>query len=271
MENRNGLKSLSNNFSKLLACPDDGSGLSIKGGHLECIKCGRKYNIIADKFLEILPSEFPKWMLLENEPKGAEENYQKEYLTPFSWDRKTGGWGDLTNASPGIRAFYNNEGQRVSDLLVPQPDAIGIDVSGAVGNHAIVLSNVVETMINCDLHVPSIITAYQRMKKNMICIRSPYLKLPLISNGFDFVICTDTLIRGWNHEVMLLKEILRILKIGGKAFVDFHNLKWFKRNYNICEYKTGQVKRLLKEANITKYSIEPFGYVPIKLVQSEFV
>ena len=129
-------------------------------------------------------------------------------------------------------------------LLHPSKDGIAIDVSGAVGNYAVLLSDKVKVIVNCDLHVPSLVTAYNRKKSNMVCIRCPYLQLPFVSNSFDYAICTDTLIRGNNHEVKLLKEILRILKKGGKAFVDFHNIKWFKKNNQICSY-SGTVNLIL--------------------------
>lgn len=261
-----------NDILNLLCCPDDNSKLFIRDTFLECSKCKRIYNIIADNFLEILPSVFPTWNLLADEPKEAEETYLQEFRMAFLWERDSGGWGDLYHASAGTVAFYKAHMEKLVSLLNPKTDAIGIDVSGAVGNYAIFLADKLKTVINVDLHTPSLITAWKRRKNNMIILRSPYLKLPFIPNSFDYVVCTDTLERGWNHEVNLLKEIYRILKVGGKAFVDFHNLKRFrKKNRAICEYREESVHRLLTESGITQYSIQPFGYVPLKLIPAKFL
>jgi len=258
-----------NDFDKFLVCPDDRNTLVFRDDFLECVKCGRKYPVLGDNFVEILPSKFPEWDLNEKEPKRAEEFYLQEFKRPFSWNAQGDGWGDLSKANVGTCSFYKAEILKILQLLDPSENSIIVDVSGAVGNYAISLANKVKMIINCDLHTPSIIAAYERKKDNMICVRTPYLRLPFASNVFDHVICTDTLIRGWNHEVKLLKEILRVLKTGGKAFVDFHNRKWFRKNKNICAYKAGSIRKLLHEAGIKQYSLYPFGYVPTKLVFKE--
>lgn len=262
---------LKNDFVKLIVCPDDGTTIALRDSFLECPKCSRKYPILGNNFVEILPSDFPDWSLKENDPKKAEKFYSQEFERSFSWNVQRGGWGDLSNASPGLRSFYKAEIEKALQLLNPSDNSIIVDVSGAVGNYAIFLANKVKMVINCDLHIPSIIIAYERKKDNMICVRTPYLKLPFVSNSFDYIICTDTLIRGWNHEVKLLKEISRIIKIGGRAFVDFHNLKWFRKNRNICAYKVGSIRKLLHEAGIKQYTLYPFGYVPTKLAFKEFL
>jgi ubiquinone/menaquinone biosynthesis C-methylase UbiE len=261
---------LTDDFIKFLACPDDGTAIVLRDRFLECPKCRRKYPILGNNFVEILPVDFPGWSLKENEPKRAEEMYLQEFKRSFSWNVQESGWGDLLNASAGTRAFYKAEMQKVLQLIDPSVNSVAVDVSGVVGNYAIFLANKLKIVINCDLHTPSIITAYERKKNNMACVRTPYLRLPFASNVFDHVICTDTLIRGWNHEVKLLKEILRIMKISGIAFVDFHNLKWFRKNRNICAYKAGSVRRLLNEVGIKQYTLYPFGYIPTKLVFKEF-
>lgn len=250
----------------ILECPDDGSAVDPIGECLICRSCGREYKILGESFIEMLPSVFPEWKLRDHEPSNAEKFYRDEFFTAFTWKRNIGGWGDLCHASSGQRAFYEHQQRTLADLISLHESARLVDVSGAVGNHSIFVAGYVGSVINCDLHTPSIITAYSRRAANMICIRAPYLKMPFSSNTFDYAICTDTLIRGWNHEVKLLKEILRLLKTGGKAFVDFHNLVDFKKNSAICEYKISQVRQLLDEAGITQYTIYPFGHVPSKLV-----
>jgi ubiquinone/menaquinone biosynthesis C-methylase UbiE len=260
---------LKDDVLKLICCPDDDSEVVLRDGFIECLKCKRKHAILADNFIEILPLEFPKWDFKDGEPQKAEEMYLQEFCRRFSWGRNTGGWGDLADARPGTRAFYENHRNKIVELLNLSKNAVAIDVSGAVGNYSIFLADKVKLMVNCDLHTPSIITAYTRRKNNMCCIRAPYLRLPFSPNIFDYAICTDTLIRGWNHEIKLLKEIVRILKPGGTAVVDFHNRKWFSKNKNICEYNETLIKQLLAQTGIKEHSISKFGYVPCKFVLSE--
>jgi SAM-dependent methyltransferase len=124
-------------------------------------------------------------------------------------------------------------------------------------------------MIHCELDADSIQTAFRRSDGgNGIFIRTPYNKLPFHADAFDTVICTDTLIRGWDHERVLLGEINRILKPGGKAVVDFHNNR-LQINGDICLYSRRKIQALLASANIMNYDIYPFGYVPSLLVPKE--
>ena len=256
---------------RFLCCPDDNSKVALRNGFLECLTCKRRYTILAENLLEMLPSNFPSWNLNKNEPQEAERMYLKEFKQRFRWDKTSGAWGDLTNAHPSTRSFYVSEMKKTLELLNPSADGFAIDVSGAVGNYARFLSNKVKIMVNCDLHTPSILTANNHKKSNLLCVRAPYLLLPFTSDTFDYAICTDTLIRGWNHEVKLLKQIQRILKIGGKAVVDFHNQRWFAKNKNICSYNQSEIKRLFMEAGIEQYIIYSFGYVPANLVPYQFL
>jgi hypothetical protein len=57
---------------------------------------------------------------------------------------------------------------------------MAIDISGGVGNYSIFLSDFVKVIIHCELHISSIIEAYNGKRNNMIFVRSPYLKLPFI-------------------------------------------------------------------------------------------
>ena len=253
-----------------LCCPDDGRPISIRSGRIVCLGCGREYSILAENFIEMLPSKFPAWELQDGAPKGAEQMSIEEFHKEFEWEPKSSGWGDLSSASQGYRAFYQAQGMAIYEGLNPQGTEIAIDVSGAVGNHSVALADKVRVMVNCDLHGPSILTAYQRRKENMICVRAPYLRLPFYSGTFDYAICTDTLIRGRTHEVKLLREITRILKPGGKAVVDFHNRRLGSSSNAISlAYSLGEVKSILHEAGIGKHEIFPFAHIPLRFVPTE--
>ncbi len=252
-----------------LCCPDDGSAISKRSGRIVCLGCGRNYSILADNFIEMLPLQFPEWEQKDDDSKNAEQTYFEEFRKELEWQSKSSGWGDLSRASQGSRAFYHAQIKTIKEKFTPQGTEIAIDVSGAVGNHSVALADQVRVMVNCDLHGPSILTAYHRRKVNMMCVRAPYLKLPFFSGTFEYAICTDTLIRGHTHEVKLLREILRILKPGGKAVVDFHNRRFGSSNDTICFYSAGEVKSILHEAGIRTHEIIPFAHIPLRFVPNE--
>jgi len=229
--------------------------------------------MLANNFVEVLPSEFPVWELSENENKKSEKAYQDIFIEPFTWNKKSNGWGYLPAAPPGYRAFVKREREKIIEFVNPSPDMVGIDVSGGVGNYSIPLSDRVKVMVHCELEVQSILRAYTEGKDNMFFVRSPYLKLPFNGESFDLAICTDTLIRGKKHEVMLLSEIYRILKNGGKAVVDFHNPRFFRRRSrnSISFYTPEMIKKILLESRIFRYSIHPFGFVPGRFVPYEYL
>ncbi len=249
-----------------LRCPDDASTLISQGRSLKCKSCKRSYPIHEENLIELMPTQFPRWNLGTGDFVDAEETYRKMCQQRFSTGINEMAWGDLRYASPGTRGFYRSQVKGILEILTPSPDATAIDVSGASGNHSRALATMVKAIANCDAHVPSIVVAHNLRPTNMLCIRACYLKLPFAANTFDCAICFDTLIRGKNHEVALLKEILRVLKVGGQAIVDFHNLKRFKSNRTIKEYDIISVQELLREASIKQYSIRPFAFVPSRLV-----
>lgn len=256
-----------------LCCPDDQSSLIVKTKHLHCSKCYKNFPIFTNNFVEILPSNFPAWDQSDNENKKTEKAYQDIFLEPFAWNKKSNGWGYLPDSSPGYRAFVGKEREKIIEFLNSSSDMIGIDVSGGVGNYSIPLSHKVKVMVHCELEVQSILSAYNegKEKDNMLFLRSPYLKLPFKSESFDLAICTDTLIRGKRHEIMLLTEIYRILKTGGKAVVDFHNARFYRRKSrkSISFYTPEMIKQIFLEARIFRYSMYPLGFIPIRFVPNE--
>ncbi len=259
-------------YKQLLCCPDDGSDLTLEKRGLTCPRCGRRFSVFKDNFVEILPSEYPGWDLKGNRDAllKAEQSYEAIFRREFVWKEQTTGWGDLAAATPGYRAFIKEQVQWIRKHLGAYHDKTAIDVSGGVGNYSSPLSSGFKRMVHCELDGESLQTAYERSTENPIFfVRAPYLRLPFHPNTFDCVICTDTLIRGRSHEKKLLKEIIRILKNGGQAIVDFHTSRLFFRNDRICLYRREEIKTLLTESGISQFKIYPFGYAPSALVPSE--
>ena len=258
---------------QLLSCPNDGSPLALSGsGGLHCAGCGARFPLLENDLVELMPSQFPSWGAQEDGSALAkvEQAYHGIFMIKFAWIENPVGWGSFSTASAGYRAFVNEEFKLILKLLAPSPTAIAVDVSGGVGNYSVPLAGHVAAMFHCELDPESIQAAYRRgARKNMVFIRTPYLKLPFRSGSVDHVICTDTLIRGPEHELRLLSEITRILKKGGRAVVDLHNSPLFFSNKAVYSYTSGRLRSLLEDAHIDSYELFPFGHIPLALVPND--
>lgn len=267
-----------NKYYKNFRCPDDFSNISFQQKYLECQNCKRKFPILAENLIEILPKEFPKWNLNQNENQKAEKDYYSLSTEKFGWERKSKGWGFLTEQKSGYRAFVKKEREKIKNLIPSHlRNGLMIDVSAGSGNYSVYLSSLASLMIHCEVEVQSLLSARElavnSKRDNIIFVRANYLKLPFPDNLFDVVICTDTLERGKSHEIQLLKEMYRILKKGGRGIFDFHNLKPLAKKYNphITFYRKKDIENLLKELNIKNFKIYPFGYLSTSLSLNEFI
>jgi len=247
-----------------LCCPDDGEKVLLDGKYLKCSRCFRSFPIWAENLFEIKPVIFSEWNLDKHENLSAEYGYKRIYEVPFSWEKKSHGWGYLKDAAPSYRLFVGEENDKINKILNVSKQMLGIDVSGGVGNYSIPMSSRVRGIVHCELEVQSLITAYQEAKgrDNIVFIRSFYLNLPFESGSFDFAICTDTLIRGKRHDLKLISEICRVLKDGGRAAIDFHNPKVIGGNKDICFYNVNSIRELLSSVGVKQYSIYPVGFIP---------
>ncbi|MCD6317840.1 class I SAM-dependent methyltransferase, partial [Candidatus Aerophobetes bacterium] len=246
--------------------------------YLKCEKCQRKFPIFAENLIEILPKKFPEWNLTGNENKKSEEDYKKLSTERFNWQKVSKGWGFLPEQKPGYRAFIKKERNKIKNLIPSSlRGGLMIDVSAGCGNYSIYLSSLASLMIHCEVEVQSLLSARKlavnSRRENIIFTRASYLKLPFQDNLFEVVICTDTLERGKGHEIQLLKEIWRILKKGGRAIFDFHNLRILakRRNPYITFYQKKDVQELLGELKINNFKIYPFGHFPTTLAPTESI
>lgn len=222
--------------------------------------------MIGKQFYEILPRVFPDW----NAPTKALEDFKRiqaaEFHRPCDIHTRQPGWGSPGSQTPGVLGFYLSQSALISRSL-DFGDAFNLlDVSGAVGTHVSRISQKVGAAINCDMHGPSIVEAHTKAPDNVLCIRASYLQLPIADNSIDNLICTDTLIRGPDHDLRTLREIMRVLKTGGIAFVDFHLKRRLTANKNIQEYRWNEIEYLLNCVGVDSPTITGNGYVPATLV-----
>jgi hypothetical protein len=87
------------------------------------------------------------------------------------------------------------------------------------------------------------------------------------NNTLQQIICTDTLIRGRLHEILLLNSLHNALSDGGQALVDFHNwwhnplrrLGLMSQNFgHNMSYTRKTAEKIVLVAGISKWKYFPF-------------
>lgn len=257
-------------YEAYFRCPDDAGQLLQGEKSLSCERCGRVFGNQAERLFD-LPGLAPKAVNSTVQP-----GYESIHAETLSLEKQApSGWGDLSKASSGKRAFVKHERRAISKLLGNAGAGVVVDVSGGVGNYSGYLAQRARMVIHCELHVPSIAQAWRDhgQRQNMIFARSDYLALPLADGVADGVVCTDTLIRGPLHERTLLAEIRRILKPGGRAVVDFQHLRFQhiqKRSPLAKCYPLADFLSLVEQSGLSVAEIMGIGFTPTRLVPWEW-
>jgi ubiquinone/menaquinone biosynthesis C-methylase UbiE len=208
-------------LTSILSCPVDHSNLEYNPEFFRCIECKGEYPILGTDFVELLP-ELPS---PHNEDSTEYwKEYQTEFKRSFAWMDNAQAWGrcDLVRGSWAVKRLRQVE--RVKSIL--DETQVICDVSAGAGTYTFEFAKTFPLVIHCDLSVENLNDVYsQKQQKaidNLVLIRSDYFNLPF-NNTLQQLICTDTLIRGRQHEICLLNSLCRALSDGGKALVDFHN------------------------------------------------
>lgn len=249
-------------------CPDDGGYLHPTRESLRCKLCGREFSRLGARVFE-LKALAPKAV-----NSVAQIGYEAFHAAEFTLDGHPPGWGDFGSANPGKREFVRRERAAIAALLGERADGVVVDVSGGVGNYSSFLAGKARIAIHCELHVPSLAQASREcaQRENLFFARSDYLALPLADGSVDGAICTDTLIRGAEHERALLAEIRRVLKLEGRAVVDFQlcRFKRIQKRSPLAKcYALNDFLRLVEESGFVVEQVQGIGFVPTRAVPWE--
>jgi SAM-dependent methyltransferase len=261
---------LDEQIERYFRCPDDGGRLLVSEASLRCEHCGKEFARQAPRVFE-LKAYTPKAV-----NSTVQSGYESIHAAPLSLEQQGGqGWGDLSKAHPGKRAFVKHERETIAALLGERVGGVVVDVFGGVGNYSGFLADRAQTVIHCELHAPSLVQAWQAhsQRQNMVFVRSDYLALPIADAVADGVVCTDTLIRGPEHERGLLAEIRRILKPEGRAVVDFqhHRFQRIQKRSPLAKcYELKDFLALVNESGLSVIGVHGIGYVPTRLVPWEW-
>ena len=217
MKSQNKLKEI----TSVLACPVDYSRLEYNSEFFCCLKCGRKYPVLGNNFVELIP-ESP----FSFNSDGAEywKGYKDEFERGFTWLDDAKAWGRCDLVSDSWAEKRRRQVEQVKSILDPKKSVC--DVSAGAGTYTFEFAKDFPLVIHCDLSVENLNDVYsqkqQKAVDNFILIRCDYFNLPF-NNSLQQLVCTDTLIRGQQHEIALLNSLYRALSDGGRALVDFHN------------------------------------------------
>ena len=140
-------------------------------------------------------------------------------LNEAKWD----GWVDSLDKK-GLRSYYLRLGQRdvISLLNIKEGMSIldiGCGTGWALGQAASLIENK-GLFYGVDLSDKMIERAKEnfKTKEYFHFIKANSESIPLDNNSFDFIICTNSFHHYFNPE-KALKEMYRLLKIGGKVYI----------------------------------------------------
>lgn len=260
-------------YVDILRCPDDYGEISHRGNVFQCTTCKRIFPTYSHNVIELMPKKpYPLRPKNKVEQKYWEA-YQNLLREQVDFSLRAKGWGYMPILSCGLQSFIKREREKIKEYIGENIDEMVCDVCGGAGSYSLEFAKTAKLVVHCDIDVESIVGTFNEAKNNqlnnILFVRSDYLQLPFATGAFDSVICIDALERGFVHELRLLQEVIRCLKVSGKFAVDFHGKRKIK-NHDICEYNEQQVLEFI-ETNIHRYSIAPLGYVPAPLVFSELV
>ena len=252
-----------------LYCPDDGAELRRDCDALRCHACGRTFPIQRGMFVELLPTA-------RTDLPGSTSKYTADYAEafdqPFAWDETAVAWGAPETFPPHWVQRRERQVAFARDLLVAECDPKAtpfVDLSGGAGYYSMAYAATFGHVVHCDLSVDNLNYTMARAERrglgNMVFLRIDYFRPPFQAN-VDRLLCFDTLIRGEEHERMLLASINKCLSPDGAALVDFHN--WWhnparrvgllKKNFPRGSYSRRQLAGMLAETGVGRAEFFPW-------------
>lgn len=233
-----------------LQCPDTGESLLRSGNTLRSEKTGVEHRIIAENFVELLPSkpaelsETCKWI----EATNFYEHQLKKRIDLSTEEEKA--WGIYSEFPEGYRHFIDLEINSIEKLSRKTQRKVLLDLSGGCGTFTFHLAKVFDHVIHFDLYDQSLNYAWHQAQKrglnNILFVRGDYFHLPFKMESISQIISTDAFIYySPADDLRVLQNAINLLERDGILFADFHNKKPLRNNQDIHEYTKYEMKTLL--------------------------
>ncbi len=238
---------------------------------LRCGTCRRTFRVLDGRMIDLLPST-PRALNPEHFGREYLEYYQRESARPFYSLGDQLPWGTMEAITPKQLQRKQRHRDLVMEALRSQgsPNGVVCDLTGGAGYYTLAAAREARFVLHCDLSLDSLRYTFEHARRdaveNIFFLRVDYLRPPF-SGSLDSVLCLDTLIRGWEHEALLLRSIRHSLRPGGTAIVDFHNwwhnparrLGLLRENFRQNRsYGRSDAERLLAESGVAIRRYVPF-------------
>jgi SAM-dependent methyltransferase len=255
----------------LLSCPDDGGSLRCTTTGLHCNECGRHFPVYDDNCVELLPSS-PTLL-----PLAVGDEYRNNYLTMFSEtfrdDTRDMAWGAEESTVDSWMQKRRRQVRAVCPLVTKRTASVRpalCDIAAGAGHYTFAYAQYFHRVLHCDLSVHNLNYARRKARErnigNIFFLRIDYFRSPF-RHSIDRILCLDTVIRGKEHDRLLLNAIVGTLSRNGKAVVDFHNwwhnplrrMGLLKENFvSNRSYSRKSAESLLADAGIVEFEYYPF-------------
>jgi ubiquinone/menaquinone biosynthesis C-methylase UbiE len=251
-----------------LRCPDDRSKLHAYQDSMVCGLCGREFKSGKRSTLDLLPLRPTALQTIRN--VAYVDSYLRLFQQPFASEENCDAWGADEKTPPGWAEGRMRQVKYVLPIVLRERGKTLCDVSGGAGRYTLEYAKHFDLVFHCDLASESLNYVSRKAStlglRNVISLRTDYLRLPFYKS-VDVVICFDSLIRGEEHERLLLESIKSSVAPGGIAVIDFHN--WWhnplrrvgllKQNFGENRsYSRREVEALLSDVGISRYQYLPF-------------
>lgn len=252
-----------NDIIPLLVCPDCRGEIQKNRSNIQCLSCGRYFEKFYNNCVNLLPSQRSVWRGETEIEKKSIYIYNKLFDEPFIWKENPTPWG--LNIPVNYQKKLHKHRYMLYKLM-PESIENFCDISAGSGRFSLEIAKRTKLSILCDLSVDSAVYLSKQIinegLNNIFVIRCDYLQPPFKKNIFDLVLCNDTLIYGYEHEMKLLSSIYFISKVGGQCILDFsykyHRGFWHKP-YTFAYSKKNMIK-MLESAKFKILDIVPLYY-----------
>jgi SAM-dependent methyltransferase len=209
-------------------------------------------------------------------PVGQTDLVNQQYMTAYykhfysGPGREGAAWGSAANISEAWTKRRMRQVKLIYPLISGRQLGVLCDVSAGAGLYTLAYSQHFDVVLHCDLSLSSLKYVSKKARTlratNLVPIRADYF-CPPFQGSLDVILCLDSLIRGKDHEMRLLRAIKQALAVDGIAVVDFHNwwhnplrrIGLLKDNFvGNRSYARRAAESLLREAGIAKFEYIPF-------------